>query len=151
MESCETARDAIIDSGASCTFVTADVELGDSRPGEGSVSCANGQKEEIAEVGSFGPLRRAQKVLSFPRSLISVMDLVEQFGEVCFNADGALLQTECDVGKLLVSTIGKATEERLFSFDLEALQRHADRLVQIRAEIAEERSAERDRAESFFG
>ena len=61
-------RRAIIDSGASCTYVTGDVELHNAKAGGGHVWVANGQKEEVLETGELGPLSGVRKVESFERS-----------------------------------------------------------------------------------
>merc|ERR1712185_726340 len=84
---------AIIDSGASRTFVGELARLSNTRPGRGFVSVANGQREPIAEVGCLGPLRNVQRVNSFTRTLVSVADLVEQFGVVMFDSSGTYLGT----------------------------------------------------------
>ena len=52
---------AIVDSGASFTYVNVKTTLVRCRPGSGYVSVANGQREQIAQVGSLGPIRNAQK------------------------------------------------------------------------------------------
>ena len=85
-ESCAVAliENAIVDSGASYTYVTDAVELENARPGSGVVSVANGRLEPIKEIGDLGPIRRARKVSSFPRTLVSVRDLVESVGAVRF-------------------------------------------------------------------
>ena len=127
---------AIIDSGASCTYVTGDVELRNAKAGGGHVWVANGQKEEVVETGELGPLSGVRKVESFERSLISVTDLIEQFGPVVFNAAGVHLATELGKGEVCVTTIGHATGNRLFSIDADALQRHSQRLAQHRAALA---------------
>ena len=84
---------AIVDSGASHTYVGKNVRLQDALPGKGVVWVANGKSENIVEEGRLGPLLNAKKVVSFSRSLISVRDLVEQYGGVWFDADGVHVVT----------------------------------------------------------
>ena len=55
------------------------------QPGRGNVSVANGVREAIAEIGDLGPLKGAQKVNSFGRTLVSVFALAKQFGGVFFD------------------------------------------------------------------
>ena len=116
----------IVDSGASRTYVRALQRLLNARPGGGSVQCANGQREKIAEVGDLGPLKDAQKVLSFGRTLVSVSDLVEQFGVVAFDHEGVFVLSPSTPSSACpqLSRIGDKTRERLFSFDLDALGQH---------------------------
>ena len=118
--------DAIVDSGESFTFVTDKVQLSNPMPGNGKVWVANGQSEDIAEMGGLGPLM-ARKVKSFDRTLISVRDLVDKYGGVYFDAEGVHLITH--IGEDLVcSTIGAANSQRLCSFDLKGLQDHHDKV-----------------------
>ena len=113
---------AIVDSGASYTFVTDKVMLERVLPGVGKVWVANGQSEPVAEIGSFGPLT-ARKVRSFDRTLVSVRDLVDKYGGVYFDNSGVHVVTT--VGeKFITSTIGAPTPERLYSFDLQGLMQH---------------------------
>ena len=80
----------------------------------------------------MGPLRNVQKVNSFPRSLISVRDLVEQYGGVWFDAAGVHVVTleEGSALKTLkssganVTRIGEPTTARLYSFDIAQLEEH---------------------------
>ena len=117
--------DAIVDSGASYTYVAGTQELTNVRPGRGRVKCANGQVERVAKIGDLGPLRGARKVQSFDKTLVSVTDLVEQFGRVVFDTDGVAVETKGGESKESLSTyIGKPTANRLYKFDLEALERH---------------------------
>ena len=113
-------RDAIVDSGASYTYVTRHVKLANERPSNGVVAVANGQLERITSVGTLGPLQGVRKVNSFQRTLVSVRDLVEQFGSVRFDDQGVHLVT--DSGKS--TRIGATLPNRLYSFDLDALARH---------------------------
>ena len=72
--------------------------------------------------------------MSFSRSLISVRDLVDQYGGVWFDADGVHVVTlpggESDVADLVggrnatVTKIGMPTSARLYSFDIEQLEAH---------------------------
>ena len=55
------------------------------QPGRGNVSVANGVREAIAEIGDLRPLKGAQKVNSFGRTLMSVLALAKQFGGVFFD------------------------------------------------------------------
>ena len=107
-------------SGASHTYVTTETELRDVIEGEGFVSVANGQSERITEIGSLGPLRGARRVNSFTRTLVSVRDLVEQFGPVRFDEDGVHISTSD--GK--TAKIGRPLSSRLYSFDLKSFSRH---------------------------
>jgi hypothetical protein len=121
--------DAIVDSGASFTFVTDKVQLSNPMPGKGKVWVANGQSEDIAEMGRLGPLM-ARKVKSFDRTLISVRDLVDKYGGVYFDDEGVHLIT--NLGEDLVcSTIGAANDQRLYGFDLTGLQEHHDKVSKL--------------------
>ena len=114
---------AILDSGASSSFVPPEVVLGNARPGKGHVSVANGQREPIVEEGDLGPLRGVQKVKSFHRDLISVAQLCQQFGVVLFSRRGAQIVTEVgDKGEMIITQIGLATKGNLYSFDLMVLE-----------------------------
>ena len=125
---------AIVDSGASHTYVGKNVRLQDALPGKGVVWVANGKSENIVEEGRLGPLLNAKKVMSFSRSLISVRDLVDQYGGVWFDADGVHVVTlrggESGVADLVggrnatVTKIGMPTSARLYSFDIEQLEAH---------------------------
>ena len=94
------------------------------------VSVANGQRERIAEVGDLGPLKNVQKVNSFTRTLVSVADLVEQFGVVMFDRTGAYLSS-CRGKEAFISKIGSYTGDRLFRFDQSSLAKHASRLPEL--------------------
>ena len=120
--------DAIVDSGASCTYVTAGVQLQDAKAGGGHVWIANGQREKVKEVGRLGPLPNCNKVEGFQRCLISVTDLIEGFGSVVFNSAGVHV---CGLhgGKEICTKIGSCTSNRLFSFDLEALKGHHEKML----------------------
>ena len=65
----EALQSAILDSGASQTYVTKHVKLKNAVPGSGSVRVANGKREKIAEKGDLGPLTGARKVNSFHEHL----------------------------------------------------------------------------------
>jgi len=114
---------AIVDSGASKTYVPESVVLHDTRPGTGFVSTAEGRKRAVVEEGSYGPLSHAQKVPGFTRVLVSVLDLAERFGVVRFDTEGVYV-----VSGDVRSKIGTVTPSRLYSFDLSALQQHAQRV-----------------------
>ena len=118
---------AIIDSGASFTYVTKDVVLRDAVQSDSAVWVANGQRERVAEEGSLGPLARVKKVNSFSRTLVSVADLVEQYGGLYFDKLGAHVVSEDASGDTIVTTIGTLTKSRLYSFDLASLSRHASK------------------------
>ena len=122
---------AIIDSGASRTFVGEGTPLEGARAGRGYVSVANGQRERIAEIGDVGPLKNVQKVNSFTRTLVSVTDLVEQFGVVMFDRTGAHLGS-CWGDEALISKIGSCTGDRLYRFDQTSLTKHAAKLPALR-------------------
>ena len=71
-------------------------------------------------MGELGPLM-ARNVRSFDRTLISVRDLVDKYGGVYFDDEGAHLITH--IGEdLICSTIGAANAQRLCGFDLSGLQ-----------------------------
>ena len=84
------------------------------------------------EVGWLGSLRNVQKVNSFTRTLVSVADLVEQFGVVMFDTSGAYLGSKYR-GKTLITKIGSSTPDRLYRFDQPALERHVEKLPDLRA------------------
>ena len=122
---------AIIDSGASGTFVPPEIILTNVKPGRGSVSVANGNREPILEQGDLGPLLGAQKVRSFHRVLVSVTQLCKQFGPVIFTTEGVQLVSQAAPGEeCIITTIGLPTRNNLFSFDLTALQQHARAVAQ---------------------
>ena len=98
------------------------------KPGRGNVSVANGVREAIAEIGDLGPLKGAQKVNSFGRTLVSVFALAKQFGGVFFD-DKHVFVTSATTAEPHVTKIGDVTESRLYSFDLEALEHHARRVA----------------------
>lgn len=111
--------DAIVDSGASYTYVTDDVELEHPRAGEGCVSVANGRLEKVIEIGDLGPIHNTRKVSSFTRTLVSVRDLVDLCGAVRFDKEGVHV-----VSNNVSSKVGTALPSRLYSFDLKNLCRH---------------------------
>jgi hypothetical protein len=117
---------AIVDSGASRTYVEEAQKLMKATAGRGSVRAANGQSSPIVEEGSLGAITGAQKVQGFTRTLVSVMDLVEQFGLVFFDLEGvSILSLGPNAnGPPLITRIGHRTPTRLFSFDLKALDTH---------------------------
>ena len=115
--------DAILDSGASQTYVTSKVQLDGAEPGRGLVKVATGKRERITERGSLGPLKGACKVESFARTLVSVMDVAEQVGNVVFTADAAFVIGYSN-GEKRRTKIATATPSRLYKFDLAALERH---------------------------
>ena len=121
--------DAIVDSGASFTFVTDKVQLSNPMPGKSKVWVANGQSEDIAEMGRLGPLM-ARKVKSFDRTLISVRDLVDKYGGVYFDEEGVHLITHLGED-LICSTIGAANAQRLYGFNLTGLQDHHDKVSKL--------------------
>ena len=129
---------AIVDSGASYTYVAGGTRLRNATPGQGAVRVANGQVERVHKEGDLGPLVGVKEVKSFSRTLVSVTDLVEQFGRVVFDSEGVRVQTQgAQKGRPQESTlIGRPTANRLYSFDLEALQRHADKLVESHVGMA---------------
>ena len=115
---------AIIDSGASHTYRGGLVKLLGERPGLGHVSVANGQREKIDGIGRYGPLSDVRRVSGFPRTLVSVSDLVEQFGFIVFDSFGCYVVTPLPSGVPIVTQIGLKTRNRLFSFDIKALAHH---------------------------
>jgi hypothetical protein len=124
---------AIVDSGASFTYVHAKQALERARPGSGYVRVANGQREAITEIGELGPLTGAQKVGSFTRTLVSVSDLTEQFGVVIFDKNAVHVGSEDGA---LITKIGDLTPQRLYSFDLDALEGHALGIARLQARAA---------------
>ena len=66
--------------------------------------------------------------MSFSRTLVGAMDLVDQFDEVRFNWKGVHVVTQTPSGKEVATRIGSPTLNRLFSFDGDALRRHAAKL-----------------------
>ena len=97
-------------------------ELTNVRPGTGSVAVATGKREPIAEIGDLGALKNVRRVNSFTRTLVSVRDLVEQFHRVIFDADGVSVESP-DGG--IRTLIGRPMRNRLYSYDGDALSRHA--------------------------
>ena len=84
---------------------------------------ATGKRERITEQGSLGPLTGACKVGSFARTLVSVMDVAEQVGDVMFTAEGAfVVDDSSEVPRM--TKIAAATPSRLYKFDLAALEQH---------------------------
>ena len=115
---------------ATYTFVTENTKLGDPLPGRGTVWVANGEEERIAEIGSYGPLV-GRKVRSFPRTLVSVRDLVDRFGSVYFDDKGVhVISPLTNTGEYMSTTIGLPTQSRLYSFDLDKLVEHSRSLSQ---------------------
>ena len=93
------------------------------------MKCANGHIETVAEIGDLGPLKNARKVKSFDKTLVSVTDLVEQFGRVVFDVEGVTVETQADNLESKVSTnIGKPTSNRLYKFDISALEKHQEKM-----------------------
>ena len=122
---------AILDSGASQTYVTKGVKLSNAKPGKGSVKVANGRMERIVEKGDLGPLSGARKVNSFSRTLVSVVDTAEQVGDVLFTPKDAWVVNV--VGDKTIKTkIATRTRSRLYSFDIQALERHIDKLREVK-------------------
>ena len=133
-------QDSILDSGASQTYVTGKVKLDNAVPGDGLVKVATGRRERISESGDLGPLKGAMKVDSFARTLVSVMDVAEQVGAVEFTPKAAFVINEVG-GEKLRTQIAMATKSRLYSFDVEALEKHVERLKVARCS-AQGRSSE---------
>ena len=120
------ASRCIIDSGASHTYCTGDVPLTNVRPGHGHVTVATGKHEKIVEFGELGALKDVRRVASFTRTLVSVRDLVEQFGSVRFDETGAHI---VDPSGEVSTCIGRPTCNRLYSFDGAALMEHTRRVA----------------------
>ena len=118
-------RNAIVDSGASFTYVTAAEVLDNAKESTSAVWVANGQREAVLREGDIGPLRGVKQVQSFKRSLVSVADLVEQFGGLFFDAAGVHVVSPSADG-VVVTTVGIPTKNRLFSFNVDALSAHRD-------------------------
>ena len=124
----------IVDSGASFTFVSGKTKLTNGRPTEGYVHVADGRKQKIEEIGDYGSLRNARRVASFQRTLVSVSDLVEQYGRVLFDGEGVHVCTPAEAAKngYIKTKIGEPTQQRLFSFDSKQLKRHVRRVARCR-------------------
>jgi hypothetical protein len=69
-------------------------------------------------------MKGVRQVSIFQRTLVSVKDLVEQFGPVLFNNGGVYLASRGTQGKSFISKIGSCTPERLYTFDVAALTEH---------------------------
>ena len=119
---------AIVDSGASYTYSNPRQDLENMVPGVGYVRVANGVSEKVDKIGHMGPLKGVRRVTSFQRTLVSVKDLVEQFGPVLFNRDGVYLASRGMKDKSFITKIGSCTPERLYSFDVSALTTHSARM-----------------------
>ena len=130
----EALSDAILDSGASQTYVTSRVALSNAAPGRGVVKVATGRRERVSELGDLGPLCGVRKVGSFARTLVGVMDLTEQFGTIDFTSKAAFVRSDVD-GKEVKTKIADATKSRLYKFDLEALERHVERVADARERV----------------
>jgi hypothetical protein len=128
LQHCMAASDpysyAIVDSGASYTYASGSESLQNASPGMGHVRVANGASEKVSLIGDMGPMKGVRQVSSFQRTLVSVKDLVEQFGPVLFNNDGVYLASRGTQGKSFISKIGSCTPERLYTFDVAALTEH---------------------------
>jgi hypothetical protein len=122
---------AITDSGASFTYKGGLSPLDDEQPGVGWVSVANGHQEPIAGVGRYGPISGARRVAGFPRTLVSVSDLIEQFGSVVFDTKGVHVVSSVPDQAPVATTIGCRTPSRLFSFDSPSLTRHVSELESL--------------------
>ena len=116
---------AIVDSGASFTYACGRESLTNTSPGIGYVRVANGESEKVGLIGQMGPLGGVRQVTSFQRTLVSVKDLVEQFGPVLFNNEGVYLASTDATGHSIITRIGSCTPERLYSFDIAALTSHS--------------------------
>ena len=80
----------------------------------------------------LGPLKGAEKVDSFARTLVSVMDVAKQVGAVEFTPKAAFVTNE--TGGVQVRTqIAVATKSRLYKFDVEALEDHVEKLTRVAA------------------
>ena len=61
--------------------------------------------------------------------MVSVTDLVEQFGRVIFDVEGVTVETPASTSESKVTTnIGKPTTNRLYKFDICALERHQEKM-----------------------
>ena len=117
---------AIVDTAEQVAYTSARGcrQLENVQPGRGNVSMANGVREAIAEIGDLGPLKGAQKVSSFGRTLVSAFALAKQCGGVSFD-DKHVFVTYATTTKPHVTKIGDVTKSKLHPFDLEALEHHA--------------------------
>ena len=122
---------AIVDSGASSHFVTANTHLENVRSPEGAkVMTAGGRTESINEIGDIPvtegvKMTDCKKVTSFPHSLVSVSKLCMIVGCVAFD-NTHVYAVSTKGGKTGKTPIGDVTSNRLYSFDLRALQRHCE-------------------------
>ena len=86
-------------------------------------------KGPLPKTVASGPLRRvtrrrrwaassARRVASFPRNLISVSDIIEQYGFVVFDREGAYVISLSPSGdRSCYTRIADRTRDRLFAFD----------------------------------
>ena len=95
-------------------------------------------RERVAKEGDIGPLRNVKQVRSFKRSLVSVADLVDQFGGLFFDQRGVHVVSK-KAGNLVSTTIGLRTPNRLFSFNIEALSKHVEACAGSRDRVRTDR------------
>ena len=118
----------IVDSGASFTFVGGHCNLKNAKEATGVVHVADGRAKQIEEIGDYGPMKNARKVSCFKRTLVSVTDLVQQFGSVLFDDDGVHVTSTREDGTEVKTQIGRPTPQRLYSFEVGSLKDHVQRL-----------------------
>ena len=132
LQYCMAASDpysyAIVDSGASYTCASGRESLQNTSQGLGHVRVANGASEKVGLIGDMGPLKGVRQVSSFQRTLVSVKDLVEQFGPVLFNNEGVYLASRGTKDQSFITKIGSCTPERFCTFDVSALTSHNSRV-----------------------
>ena len=105
-------RRAIVDSGASHTYVPGKVPLDNCKPGQGSVWTATGNRENVSEMGEMGPMMGVRKVDNFTRPLVAVSDLTDQFGGVYFDSKHVFVVSEREDGSALFTCIGERNAVR---------------------------------------
>ena len=91
---------------------------------------SNALRKNITEVGSLGSMRHVQKVPGFTRTLVSVRDLADQFAGVYFDKGHVYLVPECAMTNIPMHRIGDATANRLYTFNIKALDRCSGLLPQ---------------------
>ena len=125
----KSLEEAIVDSGASFSYVTKNVPLSEAKTGTGAVWTADGQRSAIAQIGNAGPLHGVKRVDSFTRPLISVSELSAQFGGVYFDSEEVYVVSRCD-GSIIATSVGRRNAAHLYTFDVQALADHQAKLLQ---------------------
>ena len=123
----KSLEEAIVDSGASFSYVTKNIPLSEAKTGTGAVWTADGQRSAIAQIGNAGPLHGVKRVDSFTRPLISVSELSAQFGGVYFDSEEVYVVSRCD-GSIIATSVGRRNAAHLYTFDVQALADHQAKL-----------------------